>query len=183
MDAWNPNPSIDGRSGYAQMPSQSSLGDSTLFEVCSKFVACHSTMIGYTYCDSKPAVMPHLAQIRANCFAMNKKELLRGYKERWVRIEEAMDRAEIKSQRALGRRLGIEGPSVNGWAKGRHLPDMIHILALAEWSGTCVEYLWTGRGPKHPLFPEICSMIEAFELLSPERRVEILRFAKFRDGD
>lgn len=140
-------------------------------------------MIGYTYCDSKPVVMPHLAQSSLECAAMNKKELLRCYKARWGRIAEAMERADIGSQRALARRLGIEGPSVNGWAKGRHLPDMIHILALAEWSDTCVEYLWTGRGPKHPLSPEICQMIDAFELLTPERRVEILRFAKFRDGD
>ena len=114
---------------------------------------------------------------------MNKKKLLKDYESRWERIAEAMMDAGISSQRALGRKLGISGPSVNGWATGKHLPEMKHMVKLAHWSDTCVECLWTGRGPKRPLSSEICEMVIAFECLPPERRAEILRFARFRDGD
>ena len=114
---------------------------------------------------------------------MNKQKLLNDYEARWGRISEAMARAEIKSQRALARRLGIEGPSVNGWAQGKHLPEMRHMLKLANWSSMCVEYLWTGREPKYPLDPDLREMVATFESLPAERRAEILRFARFRDED
>ncbi len=94
-----------------------------------------------------------------------------------------MDRAEIKSQRELARRLGISGPSVNGWAMGKHLPDMRHMLDLAGWSGTCVEYLWTSRGARfpqdgHPVDVEI--LIALLDQLDDDRRAAVVNFAKFQ---
>ncbi|SVD55011.1 uncharacterized protein METZ01_LOCUS407865, partial [marine metagenome] len=77
-----------------------------------------------------------------------KKELLKDYGARWQRIEEAMAVANIPSQRALARSLNLSSAAVSGWANGLYLPMLNNIQKLAEWSDFCVEWIWTGKGPK-----------------------------------
>lgn len=102
---------------------------------------------------------------------------------RWERISEAMDRAGITSQRQLAIKLGISNVSVNGWANCKFMPTMEHMLKIAAWGRVCVEWLWTGRGPKTPLDKNLAELLDELEALPPERREEILRFARFRRSD
>ena len=97
---------------------------------------------------------------------MTRSYLLRTYEARWKRFQKAMKLAKISSQRELARRLGIKGPSVNGWANGKHLPDMEHVLQLAEWSGLCVEWLWLGRGSERPLQALNQKQMKAMDIVS-----------------
>ena len=101
--------------------------------------------IGYTEPDCNS---PHLYDFSAECLSMDYE--LSGYKERWQRITEGMQRCGFTSQKTLAKRLGIKQPSISGWKNGDHLPDNIHMIRLADWSGLCVEWIWSGRGPKFP---------------------------------
>ena len=47
----------------------------------------------------------------------------------------------------------------------------------------CVEYLWTGRGPRLPAPGAVAELIDRLEAMDPDRREEILRFAEFRAKD
>ncbi len=78
----------------------------------------------------------------------DKKALLKDYEARWQRIEEAMALADIASRRSLSLRLNLSSAAISGWANGLYLPMFNHIQKLAEWSDLCVEWIWTGRGPK-----------------------------------
>lgn len=91
----------------------------------------------------------------------DKKELLKDYEARWQRIEEAMAMADISSRRALSVRLNLSSAAISGWANGLYLPMFNHIQKLAEWSNFCVEWIWTGRGPKkiaESYLPEISNL-------------------------
>ena len=139
-------------------------------------------MIGRSLRQCNSFDRAHLANNQAKLIPMDKSELLKDYESRWGRIEEAMGRAGIQSQRGLARKLGIEGPSVNGWATGKHLPSMEYIIMLADWSGMCPEYIWMGRGPRIPaeaMDPDADRMIGLLDGMSEERREEALRYVEF----
>ena len=134
--------------------------------------------IGYTEPDCNS---PHLYDFGAEYVPMDHE--LSGYRERWQRITEGMERCGLESQKALARRLHISQPSISGWKNGDHLPDNIHMIRLADWSGLCVEWIWSGRGPK---FPEPVAgsdsqkLIELLDDLPEQDRAEILKFAEYK---
>lgn len=55
-----------------------------------------------------------------------------------------------KTQNALGKALGVSGTYVWKVRNGESVPAMDTAIEWAEILGVCVEYLMTGRGPKHP---------------------------------
>lgn len=50
----------------------------------------------------------------------------------------------------LGRQFDVSGPMVSYYRTGKKLPSMETALLIARKTGVCVEWLLTGRGPKHP---------------------------------
>lgn len=59
-----------------------------------------------------------------------------------------------ESQRKLGRRFEVSGPTVNEWLKGKKMPGIETAIRIALTIDVCVEYLLTGRGPKRPGLPD-----------------------------
>ena len=58
-----------------------------------------------------------------------------------------------ESQRKLGKRFDVSGPTVNEWLKGKKMPGIETAIRVALTLDVCVEYLLTGRGPKRPGLP------------------------------
>lgn len=103
----------------------------------------------------------------------------------WQRIEEALRDAGYAArgaQTAAAKMVGIRQPSVAGWKKGA-TPELKHVLILARKLNVCVEWIYTGRGPKRPgsdLPPDLGEIADFWERLPLDVRSEILSFARFK---
>lgn len=103
----------------------------------------------------------------------------------WQRIEEALGEAGHPArgaQTAAAKMVGIRQPSVAGWKKGA-TPELKHVLILARKLNVCVEWIYTGRGPKRPgsdLPPDLGEIADFWERLPLDVRNEIVGFAKFK---
>lgn len=87
----------------------------------------------------------------------------------WLRVQEAMSDNGIKpTQKAAAALIGIKQPSVVKWARGG-LPSMEHVVTLSTKLGVCVEWLFTERGPKHPMTAETSYVVNAFSSLPTQR--------------
>lgn len=102
----------------------------------------------------------------------------------WQRIEESLRDAGYTRgfQTAAAKMVGIKQPSVAGWKKGG-TPELKHVLVLARKLNVCVEWIYTGRGPKRPgegLPPDLGEIADFWERLPLEVRSEIVGFAKYK---
>jgi hypothetical protein len=69
----------------------------------------------------------------------------------WERLTEAFgEQALPTTGNAIAKKLGMSQGSVNKWQRGEGLPEADTIRELALRGRVCVEWLWTGRGPKYP---------------------------------
>jgi DNA-binding XRE family transcriptional regulator len=83
----------------------------------------------------------------------------------WLRVQEAMIDAGMKpTQKAAGALIGIAQSSVHKWTTGG-LPMMEHCVALAVKLDVTVEWLYSERGPKHPMDAESTALLNAFNAL------------------
>lgn len=103
--------------------------------------------------------------------------------QRWGRIETALREAGHKSgfQTVAAKMVGIKQPSVAAWKAGTSTPDMDHIIILAEKLGVCVEWLYTGRGPKKPgdnLPDDLRELAGFWGKLTPEARDHLIGTAR-----
>lgn len=115
--------------------------------------------------------------------------------EFYRRLKEAV-RARYKrdlSQVELGRKYGVSQGAVSKWALGG-LPNLDTVIRIAKDTRYCVEWLLTGRGPKHPggdLDPEqqellalyhddpvFQRLVKHWKILQPDGRMFVLRTAK-----
>lgn len=77
----------------------------------------------------------------------------------------------------LGELMGVSYKAAGNWLRGLSFPSMTNVLRLAVWGGVCVEWLLTGRGPKHPPESqpaEITAALEAMASMSPDARAVLL---------
>lgn len=70
---------------------------------------------------------------------------------------------------ALGKALGFAQVTVGAWLRGDKLPPIDRGVKIAMKCGVCVEWLYTGNGPKYPQ-PDhpVIRMAQALATLSPE---------------
>ena len=68
------------------------------------------------------------------------------------RFKSILDHSPLKGMKKkdIAKRLEISAPMVTMLSKGERLPAMDLACRIAEETGYCVEYVLTGRGPKHP---------------------------------
>ena len=92
-------------------------------------------------------------------------------------IEARKDAGQDTSQTSIARDLGIFQSAVGKWKRG-HGAKHTHMLWLAKTTGVCVEWLYTGRGQKHPANPDVLALIDALDDLSETDRAAVLRFAR-----
>jgi len=97
-------------------------------------------------------------------------------------IEARKDAGQDTSQTSIARDLGIFQSAVGKWKRGKGASHK-HMLWIAGTTGVCVEWLYTGRGPKHPAKPDVLELIDALDALSETDRAAVLRFAKAYDPD
>ncbi len=70
----------------------------------------------------------------------------------WTRILEAHEDAGLPlTQTAVAKTCGITQPSVQRWAVGANLPTLKQAIAFCMKTGVRVDWLYTGRGAKHPV--------------------------------
>ena len=71
----------------------------------------------------------------------------------YARLEQALERklGDKPKQQQIADRVGLRQTAVSAWKQGPSLPPLHTVAQLAKWSGVCVEWLLTGRGP---MFPE-----------------------------
>lgn len=100
----------------------------------------------------------------------------------WQRIQEARADVGLKTtQTAIAHDLGLSQSSVQKWAAGKGL-RLTHALEIAEKCGVCVEWLYTGRGPKHPIriVSDDLNVHEFLDSLPSPVLEEVVEFARFR---
>jgi transcriptional regulator with XRE-family HTH domain len=54
------------------------------------------------------------------------------------------------TQKELGKAIGVSGPMVFYYQHGEKKPSIDKAVAICDKLGVCVEWLLTGKGPKHP---------------------------------
>lgn len=88
---------------------------------------------------------------------------------------------ERPTQTRLAKITGVSQPAVFEWGLPGRAPDHAKVLKLATELNVCVEWLYTGRGPKHP--QKVTDSPEPFlrdwDKLDPELRRQIARYADF----
>lgn len=100
----------------------------------------------------------------------------------WKRLESALKAADRKStQVAAAKAFHVEQGTVSGtWNKPGGAPELKRVLEMSTELNVCVEWLYSGRGPMHPL-PDIDPTAEALLRIWPnltdEARMAILGFA------
>jgi hypothetical protein len=68
----------------------------------------------------------------------------------WARVKEALQDAGLPATQTNAARIAqIEQPSVSLWNKPNKFPEIESAVAIAQRTGVCVEWLFTGRGPKY----------------------------------
>jgi len=65
--------------------------------------------------------------------------------ELYERIQQ-LRKARGMSQEEMGERVGVSRQAVSKWESGQSVPDVEHIVALAELFGVTTDYLLTGTG-------------------------------------
>lgn len=69
----------------------------------------------------------------------------------WLRLKEALkDAGKPHTQKKAAAFAEVSQPSVSLWNKPDGFPEMDKVVSMAKRLGVCVEWLYTGRGPKRP---------------------------------
>lgn len=100
----------------------------------------------------------------------------------WTRLMDAMGEAGYaRTQAAVARLIGIKQPSVHEWAYGG-LPTVERCRELAGKLGVCVEWLYSGEGPRRPQVPtdkEAEKLWDIWRKLTTESRQNLTGYAAY----
>jgi transcriptional regulator with XRE-family HTH domain len=66
------------------------------------------------------------------------------------RLKELQTNKGIKTQIELSAWMGFSKSIISAWMRGEKIPSMDTALKIATMFDVCVEWLLTGKGPKHP---------------------------------
>lgn len=86
------------------------------------------------------------------------------------------------TQVELAAKVGVKQPSISGWANGAG-PRVRIALAVATQLGVCVEWLYTGRGPKYPgdpLAPGLDELAMLWPRLDDDTKRDMLGAARLK---
>ena len=100
----------------------------------------------------------------------------------WDRIKIAMAEHGLKAtQTECAKLLGIKQPSVWEWASNDGAPSVENSTTLGRELNVCVEWILTGRGPKHPgppMEPAAQALWELWKRIPPEDRPLVVGYAE-----
>ncbi len=73
----------------------------------------------------------------------------------WERVKEALHDAGLpETQTQAAKLIGGKQGSISDWNKPGRYPTIDNAAVIAKATNTCVEWIYSGRGPKHPGPPE-----------------------------
>ena len=91
-----------------------------------------------------------------------------------ARFREACEDAKVLvTQESLGKVFGVSGTMAWYYLNGEKLPSMDKAIQMAGKLGVCVEWLLTGKGPKHPVGDEASGDVINISHLSPQAKAAI----------
>ena len=70
------------------------------------------------------------------------------------RLLEACQSLGVESQKDMVKALGVSPGMFTCYKNGEKMPSMSKAVEIAEKTGVTVEWLLTGREPKHPIDPD-----------------------------
>ncbi len=111
-----------------------------------------------------------------------------GISELWRRFTEGVkDLTPPKAidQETLATKMGVVQGTISNWKRGEKKPPIDRGIALAEYAGLCVEYLYTGKGPRRPwgdVGRPLAKLVDVWEELTPAQRDDLLQYAEFLRG-
>lgn len=100
----------------------------------------------------------------------------------WSRIKEALKDAKRRpTQNEAAAIAKVRQPSVSDWNKPDQYPSIESTVLLARTLGVCVEWIYTGRGPKRPgtaLDQHAERLLRAWPLLNDETKAHLVGYAE-----
>jgi hypothetical protein len=84
---------------------------------------------------------------------------------------------ESPTQTKLAKIAGVSQPTAHEWGLPDRAPSHDKVLKIAGYTGICVEWLYTGRGPKRP--PPLDPFIQRWLEMDDEMRREISNYYEF----
>lgn len=102
----------------------------------------------------------------------------------WQRFEEACLEAKPQKkidQQTLAGKIKASQSTISNWKRGQKKPPIGRGIALADYAGICVEFLYTGKGPRTPwgdMSRPLAILVEAWEELDPAERDKLLEYAQ-----
>lgn len=99
----------------------------------------------------------------------------------WLRLAEMVGEGFPRNnQTAAGTLLGVGQSMITRWKTGKDKPALPRAIDLATKYGVCVEWLLTGRGPKHPggtTDPDLGRLLEFWDKLLPDTKRNVVGYA------
>lgn len=103
----------------------------------------------------------------------------------WARIQEAMrDKDKKGTQKEAEAMFGVTQATVSGvWNKAKGGPTVEHARLIAKKLGICVEWIYTGEGPKRPppVDRDLEWLCERWARLSEGKRQRIIGYLEGGD--
>ena len=82
------------------------------------------------------------------------------------------------SQTGIAKDLGIFQSAVGAWKRGGNVKPGVMRL-IAKHTGACMEWLYTGRGPRCPASPDLSALVDRLNTLDED---ELKRFWRIADA-
>lgn len=85
------------------------------------------------------------------------------------------------SQEDIATEVGVGQTAVSGWKTGDKEPSIKNAKALALKADICVEFLYSGRGPKRPwgdVTTPLGKLVEVWEHLTDAEQGQLLAYAE-----
>lgn len=171
-------PVADGDLAHAEFPRKSCLSDSGAFEIVAKSLHMSTQDIGLTYIS---AIGSPYDGIDHNSGMVKPKE--RSFLDR--ALEALRDRypRDRPTQVRLAKIAGVSQPAAREWGLPDRAPDHTRVLKIARETGVCVEWLYTGRGPKYPPPTQDSDpFLKEYGQLDEEKRRQLINYSEFLRG-
>jgi transcriptional regulator with XRE-family HTH domain len=101
--------------------------------------------------------------------------------ERLIRARLDLKPAKSINQEDIAKEIGVGQTAVSGWKTGRIEPSVKSAKALCLKADLCVEFLYSGRGPRRPwgdITTPLGKLVELWEHLTDADQVQLLAYAE-----
>lgn len=102
----------------------------------------------------------------------------------WKRFEDAcaeLRPAKPSDQAAIQSKLHVSQSTVSNWKRGEKTPPIERAIELARYADLCVQYLYSGQGPRRPwgdMSRPLAKLVTVWEDLSATDRDKLLEYAE-----